>query len=256
MHVAIIGPGLIGRSIALAARQADPQIAITEIEEGQPIADARGADLIVLATPVDVILDIIRRHADVLATSVTVDTGSTKRAILAAAREAGLSTFVGGHPMAGAAVSGPGAAHADLFRDRVWFVIPAGAAMAATHRVTQFVTRLGAHPITLVDDGSEHDRVMAAVSHLPQMVASALMVVSGQATGEDFSWAGAGLYDTTRLAASGGGMWQSIATTNAAELAPLLKSLARRLDALADQLTDGHSVSELLDEARRLRALI
>jgi prephenate dehydrogenase len=215
MFLAIIGPGLIGRSVALAARRADPSTRILEIDRGDDLEGARGADLIVLATPVDVILDIVHARADVLRGSTVVDTGSTKRAIVAAARAAGLPSFVGGHPMAGAATSGPGEARADLFEGRPFFLVPHGAEAAAVGTVTTFVERLGAQPILMPDDGAEHDRVMAAVSHLPQVVAAALMVVAADAAADGLQWAGNGLRDTTRLASSSATVWQGIVDTNA-----------------------------------------
>jgi prephenate dehydrogenase len=256
MNVAIIGPGLIGHSIALAIRGTQPDARVIEIDRGEPLDGARGADLIVLAAPVHVILDLIRHHTDVLQSAVTLDTGSTKRAILRAARQAGLNRFVGGHPMAGAATSGPAAARADLFRGRPWFLVPHGAAPEALSAAQSFVARLGAEPVILEDDGEEHDRVMAAVSHLPQAVASVLMTVSAAAAGSRLGWAGSGLRDTTRLAASDATVWQSILASNAEELRPLLLEMSAMLRHLADELDDAHAVRRLFDNARQARATL
>jgi prephenate dehydrogenase len=164
--------------------------------------------------------------------------------------------FIGGHPMAGAASSGGAAARADLFDSRPWFLVPHGAPAGARNAVEAFVRRLGAQPIVLADDGAEHDRVMAAVSHLPQVVASALMLIASGAAGEKLAWAGNGLRDTTRLAQSSGTVWQSILDTNASEVKPLLEALARELDGVASRLGDGHSAGEFLDRARRARELL
>jgi prephenate dehydrogenase len=158
--------------------------------------------------------------------------------------------------MAGAAAAGPANARADLFDTRLWFLVTHRAEADAIRTARSFVTALGARAWLLEDDGSEHDRMMAAVSHLPQMVAAALMVVAADAAGERLTWAGSGLRDTTRLADSDAAMWQSIADTNAANLRPLLLEMAARLRRLADQLGDGTSVSELLDAANRKRALL
>lgn len=256
MKLAIIGPGLIGRSVALAALRADPGIQITEIDRGDSLESARGAELIVLATPVDAILDIIRDHSDALRSSVTLDTGSTKRAILTAARQAGLGAFVGGHPMAGGTTSGPGAARADLFENQPWFLVPHGAADSALRLALAFVKSLRARPVIVTDDGTEHDRVMASVSHLPQIVASTLMDLVARTAGEHLRWAGSGLRDTTRLAQSSGAVWASILDSNAEELRPLLRDLARRLETLADALGDGDTARELFDRANRARALL
>jgi prephenate dehydrogenase len=270
MQIAIVGPGLIGRSIALATQRGSgpkdrgpglqpgqaPSTQITEIDRGDSLAPLQTADLVVLATPVDVILRTIHDHHDLLRPSVVVDVGSTKRAIVAAARDAGLTGFVGGHPMAGAATSGPAEARADLFDDRPFFLVRGDANARAWDTVQAFVRRLGARPVVATDDGEEHDRIMAAVSHLPQVVASALMVTAAEAAGSHLDWAGSGLRDTTRLAESAPHVWQSILDTNADEVAPLLRAVAAQLEALADHLGDGRSAGELLGAARRARATL
>jgi prephenate dehydrogenase len=270
MQIAIVGPGLIGRSIALATQRGSgpkdrgpglqpgqaPSTQITEIDRGDSLAPLQTADLVVLATPVDVILRTIHDHHDLLRPSVVVDVGSTKRAIVAAARDAGLTSFVGGHPMAGAATSGPAEARADLFDDRPFFLVRGDANARAWDTVQAFVRRLGARPVVATDDGEEHDRIMAAVSHLPQVVASALMVTAAEAAGSHLDWAGSGLRDTTRLAESAPHVWQSILDTNADEVAPLLRAVAAQLEALADHLGDGRSAGELLGAARRARATL
>ena len=256
MRIVIVGPGLIGRSIALATRRADPSVEIVEIDRDDSLDAARGADLIVLATPVDIILNLIRDHADVLRSSVVLDVGSTKRAIVAAARTAALTTFVGGHPMAGGAAAGPAHARADLFDGRPFFLIPQGADTSARQLVTVFVQRLGATPIIMADDGAQHDGIVAAISHLPQLVASALMVLVANHAEDHLQWAGNGLRDATRLAQGPAHVWQPISDTNAEALRPLLHELARHLEALADTLGDGRGVGELMEKANRARALL
>ena len=254
MKLAIIGPGLIGHSIALAARRGEPDATIVEIDRGDSLDAVRDANLIVLATPVGVILELIQHRADLLRETVTLDTGSTKRAIVHAARGAGLDRFVGGHPMAGAATSGPPAARADLFEDKPWFLVPHGAVHQAVDRAQAFVSQLGARPVVLADDGQEHDRAMAAVSHLPQAVASVLMMVAASSAGERLAWAGSGLRDTTRLATADASVWQSIFASNAAELRPLLMEMASSLRRLADELDDADAVNDLFAKARQARA--
>jgi prephenate dehydrogenase len=256
MKLAIIGPGLIGRSVALAARRADPGVEIVEIDRDDSLLAAGDAQMIVLAAPVSVILDLVSHHAASLRHAITIDTGSTKREIVAAARAAGLKRFVGGHPMAGGSTSGPSGAVAELFDGRPWFLVSGGAETEALARAWQFVASLGARPVLVDDDGGEHDRVIAAVSHLPQVVASTLMVVAAQGAGRRLSWAGAGLRDTTRLAESSAAIWESVLATNATELRPLLVELAASLTRLADELDNPDTVRELFAEANRLRALL
>jgi prephenate dehydrogenase len=256
MHIAVVGPGLIGRSVTLASRHADPSRTVTELDRGDSLARARGAEIIVLATPVDIILEIIQEHASVLRDSIVIDTGSTKRVIVAAARERGIESFVGGHPMAGAATSGPSGARADLFAGRPWFLVPAKPGSAALTSARAFVEQLQAVPVVMTDGGEEHDRAMAAVSHLPQLIASALMSVVAEAAGTNLQWAGNGLRDTTRLAQSSPEMWHSILETNADQLSPLLQTLSRTLASLAAQLGDGQAAREIIAEGRRARALL
>lgn len=256
MKLAVIGAGLIGHSVALAARRADRATAIVEIDRNDSLEAARGADLIVLAVPVGTILELLATQADVLREAVTVDTGSTKRAIVLAARSAGLDRFVGGHPLAGAASSGPSGARADLFDGKPWFLAPHGASADALSAAEQFVASLGARPVLLEDDGSEHDRVMGAVSHLPQVVASVLMTVVAGAAGDRLSWAGSGLRDTTRLASSSAAMWESILSSNAAAVRPLLLELASELSRAADGLDNPTAIRQLFERANRARATL
>jgi prephenate dehydrogenase len=184
--------------------------------------------------------------------TLVIDTGSTKREIMAAAAQAGIQHFVGGHPMAGGTAFAD--ARADLFDGRPWFLSNPDAP-DALRRATEFVEALGATPIILPDRGEEHDRLMAAVSHLPQVTATMLMAIVARAVGPDnLHWAGSGLRDTTRLAASHADVWQSILATNRRELSPLLKHLASELAAFADRLDDANAVAQLFDEANRAKA--
>ena len=252
--IAIVGPGLIGTSVALAARRADPDTRVLTLDRGDSLDTIAGADLVVLATPVEVIIDLLRNAAHRFRDLVVTDVGSTKRAIVAAARESGVSHFVGGHPMAGATTAGPATARADLFDGRPWFLVPSAASPQATARVQEFVTGLGARVTRFDDDGTAHDRIMAAVSHLPQVVAAALMKIAGEAVGpEGLRWAGPGCRDTTRLAASSASMWESVLATKADQLRPLLQQLAGELAGMAERLDDAEAVRRLFEAANRQR---
>lgn len=253
MKLAVIGPGLIGRSVTLATRRHQPDAELVELDRGADLEKAVGVDLIVLAAPVDQIVHLIVSHGDLFRSTVTIDTGSVKRRILQAARDANLAMFVGGHPMAGSAHSGPQNAREDLFDERPWFLFSNGISSETLARASSFVTSLGARPVILDDDGSEHDRVMAAVSHLPQIVASTLMQVVAQAAGDRLVWAGSGLRDTTRLAESPASLWQSILASNQSALRPLLLDMADALRDLADHLDDRDAVSRLFDAANQAR---
>lgn len=257
MKLAIVGAGLIGTSVSLAARRADPATDVVVLDRGDSLEPAANADLIVLAAPVDVILELLRGAAASLRHAIVTDVGSTKRLIVETAAAAHIPRFVGGHPMAGAAASGPTEARADLFERKPWFLVPHLAPAEAVDRVRAFVEQLGARPVVCDDDGSEHDRVLAAVSHLPQVVASILMKVVGDAVGEEgLRWAGAGCRDTTRLAASASSVWQSILATNAEALRPLIQTFAEELRRFGGALDTADATPRLMDAANEYRRLL
>ena len=252
--LAIVGPGLIGTSVSLAAQRRWPTLQVRTVDLGEPLNKIGGALVVVLAAPVDAILTILPQLAAVAdPQALVMDTGSTKRAIMVAAAMSGLRQFVGGHPMAGG-TAGAAEARADLFDDKTWFLTNPDAP-DAVRRAVKFVEALGARPVVLADHGEEHDRLMAALSHLPQVAASTLMAVVTRAVGEqNLQWAGKGLRDTTRLALSRPEMWQGILATNSAELKPLLKYYATELSLLADHLEDGEAVKRLFEEAAKAKA--
>jgi len=267
LRIAVVGLGLIGMSIALAIRRAQLDATLIGVDHlevarhprvvetfttSTPALDAvADADLIIVATPVQAIIETLPRLAAIAPGTVVTDAGSTKRAIMRAAQAAGLAQFVGGHPMAGSDRTGPDAARADLFDARPWFLIGAPAAVT---EIGGFVRSLGATPVFMSDDGSEHDRTMAAISHLPQVVVSALMARVGETIGPDgLVYAGSGLRDTTRLAASEASVWQSVLATNADALQPLLLQLAADLQAIAGDLDDPASVRRLFGLANMFR---
>ncbi|MGE0866405.1 MAG: prephenate dehydrogenase [Vicinamibacterales bacterium] len=254
-RLAVVGPGLIGTSVALAAARRWPGLDVRLVDQGDPLASIGDSLVVVLAMPVDAIIQTLPRLGAIMhPQALVLDTGSTKRAVMAAAAAAQLSQFVGGHPMAGGTTTGPGDARADLFDGRAWFLANP-AAPDAVRRAVKFVEALGARPVVLSDRGEEHDRLMAAISHLPQVTASALMVTVARAVGADnLAWAGQGLRDTTRLAGSQAAVWESVLATNSQELKPLLRMLAAELVTLSDQLDDREVVRQFFDEASRAKS--
>jgi len=253
--LAIVGPGLIGTSVGLAAKRRWPDLEIRTIDKGDALTTIGNALVVILAAPVDAILQTIPQLASVLQPgALVIDTGSTKCAILAAARRANIAEFVGGHPMAGG--TSVADARGDLFDGRPWFLVNQDAP-GAVERASKFVEALGARPVVLADRGEEHDRVMAAVSQLPQVTASMLMAIASRAAGaENLQWAGNGLRDTTRLASSSSAMWESVLASNSHELRPLLKYFASELAAFADQLEDSEAVRKLFAEANRAKSAL
>lgn len=269
--IAIVGLGLIGGSIALAARETWPGGLVIAVDAKDVLEQAMvrhaidvaaddlyviaEADLVILAAPVRHNLDLLPQIAEHVAKSAIVtDVGSTKRAIVEAARALpSRLMFVGGHPLGGAARGGFAMARPDLFRGRPWIFTPQGdGAGVALERLHAFVSALGAAPTTMT--AAEHDRLLAFLSHLPQLAASALMAVVGGGTGEALSLAGRGLVDTTRLASSPADIWSDIAATNADEIRPALDALIARLTAVRDGLDDDETIAALFEEAARWRA--
>lgn len=254
-RLAVVGPGLIGTSVALAAERRWPGLEVRTVDQGDPLESIRDSLVVVLAMPVDVIIQVLSRIGAVMhPQALVIDTGSTKRAVMAAAAAARLPQFVGGHPMAGGTSTGPSEARADLFDGRAWFLTNPDAP-DAVRRAVRFVEALGARPVVLPDRGEEHDRLMAAVSHLPQLAASALMVTAARAVGDDnLKWAGKGLRDTTRLASSQASVWESVLVSNSAEIKPLLRAMAAELVALSDRLEDREAIRKFFDEAARAKS--
>jgi len=238
--IAIVGFGLIGASIALAARRAWPAALLIAVDRkdiietamrmhaadvgGDDLVLTAGADLVVLSAPVRANIDILGRLTLHIPGDATVtDVGSTKRDVMAAAATLpDRLRFVGGHPLAGAATGGLQAARPDLFQGRPWIVTK------ADERLNAFVEALGAQVHVMTAD--EHDVLVAYLSHLPQLAVSALMHVVGERAGSDgLGLAGRGLSDTTRLASSPGDIWRDIAATNP-------DNLSRAIDELVDVL--------------------
>lgn len=270
-QIAVVGLGLVGGSITLAARHRFPALRIVGIDRPEVLArvaaaraahelsadlnGVRGADLVVLAAPVLEILGMLGPLAGIAgAGAVVTDVGSTKRAIVeAAGRLAPAVTFVGGHPLAGAAASGFESARPDLFEGRTWLLTPvSGGDSVSVDRLCSFVSALGARPRLI--EASAHDRLMAAVSHLPQLAASTLMRVTGELAGTGgLELAGAGLVDTTRLAASPPAVWSDICATNADHLGEALDRYIAALTALRSVLTERKTIDELFVTAGERR---
>jgi prephenate dehydrogenase len=269
--ISIVGLGLIGGSIALAVRERWPVARISGVDRkgvlahalgcgaidraADSAADAADADLIILAAPVRQNLKLLAEVAQRLpATAIVTDVGSTKRSIVdAAAALSCAHAFVGGHPIGGAEQGGFGFARPDLFTHRPWIFTPVGATPAATlERLFEFARGVGARPSSM--DAAEHDRVMAFLSHLPQLAASALMDVIGSSAGDSaLRYAGRGLVDTTRLASSPPDTWRDICATNAEAVGEALDVLIDRLSDLRADLRSGEAVTRIFTDAARWR---
>jgi cyclohexadieny/prephenate dehydrogenase len=250
-HLAILAPGLLGSSVARAARERGLANRITvwarraEVRaelRGQPwvddVADTPGAavaeaSLVVLAAPVDRIIDLDQEIAPRLATSAIVtDVGSVKGPICAAAarhpRPSG-ACFIGSHPMAGSEKTGWEHGLPSLFEKRVCFVTPSDETPAeALHLLENFWRALGAEVVVAAP--AKHDEIVAHISHLPQAVATSLACALATKDGDWRHLAGNGLRDTTRIAAGDASMWVEIFQQNRTAV---LEALARQEEELS-----------------------
>jgi prephenate dehydrogenase len=270
-RIAIIGLGLIGGSIAFAARRAWPSTHVVAVDREPVLREALSrraidaavddlaavgsADLVVLAAPVRQNTTLLRRvAAHVPASTVVTDVGGTKRTIVeAAAALPQPVTFVGGHPLGGGARGGFEFATASLFARRPWIFTPVKDSTDAVVRLSAFVRGLGAYPTTMT--AAEHDRLMSLISHLPQLAATALMEVIGRAaTGDGLKMAGQGLVDTTRLASSPADVWRDICVTNADEIRSALDLLIERLSEMRTDLERAEVIDAVFNDAAHWRA--
>lgn len=268
--IAIVGLGLIGGSIALAVREAWPGARVIAVDSPSVLAHAAGSgavdrvaedvrslrdpDLVVLAAPVCENIQLLSQIAGLPGPVVVTDVGGTKQQILAGARTLPPSvSFVGGHPLGGAERGGFAFARADLFAGRPWIFTPDTQTSAdALNKLWAFVAGFGAKPTNV--DAADHDRLMAFLSHLPQLTASALMEVAGSAaTTAGLALAGQGLVDTTRLASSPSRMWRDICLTNAEAIGTALDLLIARLTAIRAGLSQGDAIDDMFEAASRWR---
>lgn len=270
--IAIVGLGLIGGSMALAIRERWSSCRIVGVDRRAVQAHAlgsgavdRAADSIAAVGPVDLIVLAapVRQNVRLLAEAAAhaspgtlmTDVGGTKQDIVLAARSLpDPHLFVGGHPIGGAAHGGFGFARPDLFKGKPWIFTPDdGVPEEAVARLSSLVVGLGARPSVL--DAASHDRLMAFVSHLPQLAASALMAVSGQAAGADgLRFAGRGLLDTTRLASSPADVWRDICGVNADAIGDALDALIETLTSMRAGLRDGDAIEAVFGDAAKWRA--
>ncbi len=252
-RIAIVGVGLLGSSVAKAATRRWPGVEIIPIEVGDSAAKTARADLVVLAAPV---LSNIARLAELPAhvgpDTIVTDVSSTKRLIVAAASALPGLIFIGGHPMAGNARGGAAHARTDLFDGQPWILTPSAGQTNAMERLEEFVIGLGGVPHIMTPE--LHDRFVGAVSHLPQLTASALMHVVGKLAGDaGLELAGRGLDDATRLAASPADVWKDIAATNRDVLQDALDALIATMMEMRDTLESGEAIETVFASACRWR---
>ena len=272
-RISVLGVGLLGGSIGLAAKAALNSVEIVgyghrkaslerAVEVGaidrwamQVTEAVEGADLVVLCTPVGVFEGLIREMVKVLkAGAIVTDVGSTKRSVVAAAERemsAGVR-FVGSHPMAGSEKRGVEFARADLFQNALCILTPtAKTDKAAAEAVDGFWKALGMRTTTL--SPQEHDQLLAEVSHLPHALAAALVTLQSD---KALTLAGKGFLDATRIAGGDGALWRDILMDNRDHVLASIGVLKRHLGEL-EKLLSGEGREELaawLDRAAARRA--
>ncbi|WP_069806280.1 prephenate dehydrogenase [Thermogemmatispora onikobensis] len=275
-RVAIVGLGLIGGSIGLALHKAKAAREVTGYDLGRGVceqarkvgaidqaydslADAvRGAELVVLATPVGAMRALLQQLAScVTPGTVITDVASTKAQVISWAEEflPENVSFVGGHPMTGKEVSGVEAADAGLFQGRIYCLTPTPRTRpSAVNKVASFVEALGARIRFL--EPAEHDGQVAYVSHLPFVASIALMTTAAEAPswGDAALLASSGFRDVTRLAAGSPEMYRDICLTNSEALVRSLNEYLRTLTRLRDHIAahDPH-LNEIFARAQELR---
>ena len=256
-RIAVLGVGLVGGSIGLAARRRldaevvgwDPDRRTLDQALGEGAisravasvaAACEGAEVVFCAPPVAALeaLALEALAASDAGTAVT-DVGSTKRGIVAALGAD--ERFIGGHPLAGAETAGVGNARADLFEGARWYLTPAEHTSGLLYdRLQRTVAGLGARPQAIA--AAAHDRLMATISHLPHVVANALAAEAAEELTRDserMPEVGPSFRDATRVAGANPAIWTDIFATNSEAVAVAVESVARRLEAAAELIRAG-----------------
>ena len=274
-QLTILAPGLLGGSVARAARargaarrivlwarRPEARKAIAEQSWCDAVAGSaaeacQGASLVVLAAPVDAILALLPQIAPHLPDgAVVTDVGSVKGKIARAglAALAGRAQFVGSHPMAGSEKTGWENGTAALFEKRTCFVTPLPETnTAATETVVQFWRKLGADVVSV--DPDKHDRIVAHISHLPQIVASSLCSFLADKDPTWRNYAGGGLRDTTRIAGSDPQLWKMILEQNREQVQQALRHFQDELQAFEAALAKNNwtEIAARLDRGKKYR---
>jgi len=275
-QITIIGNGLVGGSLGLALRRkkfpgriigCDREAALEKARQRGAIDDGtsdpgdavRGSQLVVLATPVLGIVDLIDRVGPILpAKALLTDVGSTKiveRAQKVFGKNAP-KRFLAGHPMAGKELSGVDYADADLFKNAVWFLTPLPGQTLQEPIFAEYagwIDQIGARIAMLPPD--QHDRLCAWISHVPQMLSTALAAALVEEFGADapvLSAGGRALQEMTRISASPYSMWRDVAISNKKNLEDALWKVEQRLAHIRENLAT-RGLAEEFERAHELR---
>ena len=270
MRIAVVGVGLIGGSIGLAARRQVPGAEVAGFDPASGVLEAArergaldrmassvpdaldGAGACFLCAPVGALPGLVEEALHAAADDcVVTDVGSTKQAIAAATTD---QRFVGGHPVAGAEVSGVEHARDDLFQGAAWYLTPGERSSGLLYeRLHRLLVAFGARPVAI--DAETHDRLLATVSHLPHVIANVLVSQAARALseeGEALPRVGPSFRDATRVAGASSAVWTDIYRTNAEAIARELDAMAEGLRGVADALRagDGKAIEAWNERAR------
>jgi len=278
-QLGLIGCGMMGGSFALALKRAGlvkrvvgyskspstteraRQLGVIDVEAPSALLAVSGADLVLLAVPVSATEATFKAIRHLVRGNVLImDVGSTKREVIDAARRVlkdQVGVFVPAHPIAGKEVAGVEHADPDLYHGRQVILTPIERTLTAQlDKASQLWTALGCHVKQMSPEA--HDAAYAAVSHLPHMVAFALMnAIQGQSDGPDFlSLAGPGFRDFTRIAASDPAMWRDVLMSNREELLAQSRHFQRALHAMETAINAGNpdALEALIEQASSARA--
>ena len=263
-HVRIVGSGLIGSSIGLALTAKGISVTMVDID---PAAAKLAQDLMgstpseksevtLVASPLSTVSEVIKSEIQQCINLGFIDISSVKvKPILeVSALDLDMSYFLPSHPMAGREVGGAQSARADLFQGRPWIIDSRGVRTELLEAGREIIEICGAHLIDM--PAAEHDRAVALVSHLPQIMSSALAATLEGAPAQWLDLAGTGLRDTTRIAGSNPVLWREILVANQEALTPLLDAVIEDLKNLQLSLSSQNEVEEFIKSGNRGRSMI
>lgn len=263
-HVRIVGSGLIGSSIGLALTAKGISVTMVDID---PAAAKLAQDLMgstpseksevtLVASPLSTVSEVIKSEIQQGLNLGFIDISSIKvKPILeVSALDLDMSYFLPSHPMAGREVGGAESARADLFQGRPWIIDSRGVRTELLEAGREIIEICGAHLIDM--PAAEHDRAVALVSHLPQIMSSALAATLEGAPAQWLDLAGTGLRDTTRIAGSNPVLWREILVANQEALTPLLDAVIEDLKNLQLSLSSQDEVEEFIKSGNRGRSMI
>ena len=277
-QVTFIGMGIMAGSLALAFRKHNICRSIVGVSReetikkavSQKIIDkgysydnidkgAKGASLIILCSPINVIVEHIKQLAELTAPgTIITDVGSTKVNIMETAKSVFPEDvyFVGAHPMAGSEQSGIDNSDADIFHNKAYILVPnENTPLWVIEKLKNIIDIIGSFPVMLAAEA--HDKIVAAVSHLPQILSVALMNTAGALDGEsheNLRLAGSGFADMTRIASSSFSIWKDICETNGENIKNVISIFIRELDRLKNLIGD-EDLSREFEKSNNLREL-